>query len=129
MLLGGHGNVSVTANVAPRAMAELCRAAIAGNARQASEIHLKLLALHRQLFAEANPIPVKWALARLGRCGPALRLPLVGLSEALHAPLEQALREAGLLCPGPSAKRSLPPESLSFPNVGRRKAPHHRCIL
>jgi 4-hydroxy-tetrahydrodipicolinate synthase len=97
MLLGGQGNVSVTANVAPRAMAELCRAAIAGDARQAREIHFKLLALHRQLFAEANPIPVKWALARLGRCGPALRLPLVGLSEALHAPLEQALREAGLL--------------------------------
>ena len=97
MLLGGHGNVSVTANVAPRAMAELCKAAIAGNAKQASAIHLKLLALHRQLFAEPNPIPVKWALARLGRCGPALRLPLVGLSEALQAPLEAALREAGLL--------------------------------
>jgi 4-hydroxy-tetrahydrodipicolinate synthase len=97
MLLGGHGNVSVTANVAPRAMAELCRAAIAGDARHAREIHLKLLALHKQLFAEANPIPVKWALARMGRCGPALRLPLVGLSEALHAPLEQAMREAGLL--------------------------------
>ncbi len=97
MLLGGHGNVSVTANVAPRAMAELCRAAMAGDAKQASAIHLKLLALHKLLFAEANPIPVKWALARLGRCGPALRLPLVGLSEALHAPLEQALREAGVL--------------------------------
>ena len=97
MLLGGHGNVSVTANVAPRAMAELCRAAMAGDAKQASAIHLKLLALHKLLFAEANPIPVKWALARMGRCGPALRLPLVGLSEALHAPLEQALREAGLL--------------------------------
>ncbi len=97
MLLGGHGNVSVTANVAPRAMAELCRAAMAGDAKQASAIHLKLLALHKLLFAEANPIPVKWALARMGRCGPALRLPLVGLSEALHAPLEQALREAGVL--------------------------------
>ena len=97
MLLGGHGNVSVTANVAPRAMAELCLAAMAGDAKQASAIHLKLLALHKLLFAEANPIPVKWALARMGRCGPALRLPLVGLSEALHAPLEQALREAGLL--------------------------------
>jgi 4-hydroxy-tetrahydrodipicolinate synthase len=97
MLLGGQGNVSVTANVAPRAMAELCRAAIAGDARHASEIHLKLLALHKQLFAEANPIPVKWALARLGRCGAALRLPLVGLSEAQHAPLERAMREAGLL--------------------------------
>ncbi len=97
MLLGGHGNVSVTANVAPRAMAELCRAAIAGDARQARGIHFQLLALHRQLFAEANPIPVKWALARLGRCGPTLRPPLEGLSEAMHAPLEQALREAGLL--------------------------------
>ena len=97
MLLGGHGNVSVTANVAPRAMAELCKAAMAGNAKQASEIHLKLLALHKQLFAEANPIPVKWALARMGRCGPALRLPLVGMSEALVAPLEAAMREAGLL--------------------------------
>ena len=97
MLLGGQGNVSVTANVAPRAMAELCRAAIAGDARQAAAIHLRLLALHKQLFTEANPIPVKWALARLGRCGPALRLPLVGLSEAQQAPLESALREAGLL--------------------------------
>ena len=97
MLLGGHGNVSVTANVAPRAMAELCKAAIAGDAKRASAIHLELLALHKQLFAEPNPIPVKWALARLGRCGPALRLPLVGLSEALHAPLEAALHEAGLL--------------------------------
>jgi 4-hydroxy-tetrahydrodipicolinate synthase len=97
MLLGGHGNVSVTANVAPRAMAELCRAAMAGDATRAREIHLRLLALHRQLFAEPNPIPVKWALARLGRCGPALRLPLVGLSESQQAPLESALREAGLL--------------------------------
>jgi 4-hydroxy-tetrahydrodipicolinate synthase len=97
MLLGGHGNVSVTANVAPRAMAELCQAAIAGDATRAREIHLRLLALHRQLFAEPNPIPVKWALARLGRCGPALRLPLVGLSESQQAPLESALREAGLL--------------------------------
>jgi len=97
MLLGGHGNVSVTANVAPRAMAELCKAAMAGDAKLASEIHLRLLALHKQLFAEANPIPVKWALARMGRCGPALRLPLVGMSESLIAPLEAALREAGLL--------------------------------
>ena len=97
MLLGGHGNISVTANVAPRAMADLCRAAMAGDARRATEIHLRLLALHRQLFAESNPIPVKWALARLGRCGAHLRLPLVDLSEALQAPLEAALAEAGLL--------------------------------
>ena len=66
-------------------------------AKRASEIHLKLLALHKLLFVESNPIPVKWAMARLGRCGPALRLPLVGLSESLHAPLEAAMREAGLL--------------------------------
>ena len=97
MLLGGHGNISVTANVAPRSMADLCRVAMAGDARRATEIHLRLLALHRQLFAESNPIPVKWALARLGRCGPHLRLPLVGLSETLKAPLEAALVEAGLL--------------------------------
>lgn len=97
MLLGGHGNVSVTANVAPRAMAELCRAAIAGDARAATEIHLRLLPLHKQLFVEPNPIPVKWALARLGRCGGALRLPLVALSDGAQPALERALRDAGLL--------------------------------
>jgi 4-hydroxy-tetrahydrodipicolinate synthase len=97
MLLGGHGNISVTANVAPRAMAELCAAAMAGDGKRAAAIHLKLLALHRQLFVEANPIPVKWALSRMGKIGPALRLPLVPLSDAHHAPLEAALREAGVL--------------------------------
>jgi 4-hydroxy-tetrahydrodipicolinate synthase len=97
MLLGGHGNISVTANVAPRAMADLCAAAMAGDGKRAAAIHLKLLALHRQLFVEANPIPVKWALARMGKIGPALRLPLVALSDAHHAPLEAALREAGVL--------------------------------
>ena len=97
MLLGGHGNISVTANVAPRAMAQLCAAAMAGDAKRAAAIHLKLLALHRQLFAEANPIPVKWAVSRMGRCGSTLRLPLVPLSDAHHAPLEAALREAGAL--------------------------------
>jgi 4-hydroxy-tetrahydrodipicolinate synthase len=97
MLLGGHGNVSVTANVAPRAMAELCAAAMAGDARRAAATHLKLLALHKALFVEANPIPVKWALARMGRIGPTLRLPLVPLSDEHHAALEAALREAGAL--------------------------------
>ncbi|UZD54022.1 4-hydroxy-tetrahydrodipicolinate synthase [Caldimonas aquatica] len=97
MLLGGHGNVSVTANVAPRAMHELCMAAIAGDAKRAVQIHMKLLALHKLLFVEPNPIPVKWALARMGKAGPALRLPLVPLSAAHHAALEQALREAELL--------------------------------
>jgi 4-hydroxy-tetrahydrodipicolinate synthase len=97
MLLGGHGNVSVTANVAPRAMAELCKAAMAGDARRAVELHMQLLPLHKQLFVEPNPIPVKWALSRMGRCGPALRSPLTGLSEAAQPLVEQALRDSGLL--------------------------------
>ncbi len=97
MLLGGHGNVSVTANVAPRAMHDLCMAAIAGNARGATEIHLRLLALHKQLFCEPNPIPVKWALARLDRCGGTLRLPLTPLGATGQAAVEQALRDGGLL--------------------------------
>jgi 4-hydroxy-tetrahydrodipicolinate synthase len=97
MLLGGQGNVSVTANVAPRAMHELCMAAIAGDARRAAEIHMKLLPLHKQLFVEPNPIPVKWALARMGRCGGTLRLPLTPLTDAAQPALEQALREAGAL--------------------------------
>jgi 4-hydroxy-tetrahydrodipicolinate synthase len=97
MLLGGQGNVSVTANVAPRAMHELCMAAIAGDAKRATEIHMKLLPLHKQLFVEPNPIPVKWALARMGLCGSALRLPLTPLSDAARPALEQALRDAGVL--------------------------------
>jgi 4-hydroxy-tetrahydrodipicolinate synthase len=97
MLLGGHGNVSVTANVAPRAMHELCMAAIEGDAKRAAEIHLKLLPLHRQLFVEPNPIPVKWALQRMGRIGPTLRLPLLPLTEAHQPAVEQALRDAGVL--------------------------------
>ncbi|PPE66175.1 4-hydroxy-tetrahydrodipicolinate synthase [Caldimonas caldifontis] len=97
MLLGGHGNVSVTANVAPRAMHELCAAAIAGDARRAAEIHMRLLPLHKQLFVEPNPIPVKWALQRMGIVGGALRLPLTPLGEASQRAVEQALREAGLI--------------------------------
>ncbi|MBA2723095.1 MAG: 4-hydroxy-tetrahydrodipicolinate synthase [Methylibium sp.] len=97
MLLGGQGNISVTANVAPRAMHELCMAAIAGNARLATEIHLQLLPLHKQLFCEPNPIPVKWAMQRLGHCGATLRLPLTPLSAPLQPLVEQALKEAGLL--------------------------------
>jgi 4-hydroxy-tetrahydrodipicolinate synthase len=97
MLLGGHGNVSVTANVAPRAVHDLCAAALAGDARGAAEIHLRLLGLHKHLFTESNPIPVKWALARMGRCGGTLRLPLVPMSDACVPALEQALRDAGAL--------------------------------
>ena len=97
MLLGGHGNVSVTANVAPRAMRDLCRAAIAGQARDAAAIHLKLLALHKTLFIEPSPAPTKWAMARLGLCGAALRLPITPLTAAGQVQVERALQEAGLL--------------------------------
>ncbi len=97
MLCGGRGNVSVTANVAPRLMHELCVAAVRGDARGAMEIQNRLLPLHRHLFVEANPIPLKWAMARMGLCGPALRLPMTPLSPAYHAQVEAALRSAGLL--------------------------------
>ncbi|MDM4765505.1 4-hydroxy-tetrahydrodipicolinate synthase [Pelomonas sp. SE-A7] len=97
MLLGGHGNVSVTANVAPRAMSELCKAALAGNVREATRIHFQLLSLHKQLFCEPSPAPTKWALNRLGRIGKTLRLPITDLTAAGQASVEAAMREAGLL--------------------------------
>jgi len=97
MLCGGHGNISVTANIAPRLMDQLCQAALAGDARAAMAIQMRLLPLHRALSVEANPIPVKWAAARLGLCGPTLRLPMTALSQHLHATVEAALRESGLL--------------------------------
>jgi 4-hydroxy-tetrahydrodipicolinate synthase len=97
MLLGGRGNVSVTANVAPRLMHELGVAALAGQAREAAAIQLRLLALHKSLFCEPSPAPTKWALARLGRCGAGLRLPITPLTAAGEAQVEAALREAGLL--------------------------------
>ncbi len=97
MLCGGQGNVSVTANVAPRLMHALCVAAMAGDARGAMEIQRKLLPLHKALFVEANPIPLKWAMARMGLCGPAMRLPMTPLSEPAQAPVEAALRACGML--------------------------------
>ncbi len=97
MLLGGHGNVSVTANVAPRAMHELCKAALAGNVREATRIHMQLLSLHKQLFCEPSPAATKWALSRLGRCGPSLRLPITPLTAAGQTSVSAALQEAGLL--------------------------------
>jgi 4-hydroxy-tetrahydrodipicolinate synthase len=97
MLLGGHGNVSVTANVAPRAMAELCKAAMEQDAKRAVDIHMRLLPLHKHLFAEPNPIPVKWALARMGKVGDHLRLPLTPLSETAQPVVMGALRDAGVL--------------------------------
>ncbi len=97
MLLGGQGNVSVTANVAPRAMHELCVAALEGRVREATQIHLRLLALHSALFVEPSPAPAKWALSRLGRGANAMRLPITPLSVAGQARVEQAMREAGVL--------------------------------
>ncbi|MDE1982068.1 MAG: 4-hydroxy-tetrahydrodipicolinate synthase [Betaproteobacteria bacterium] len=97
MLMGGHGVVSVTANVAPAAMAALCRAALAGDAAAARRINDPLLGLHRDLFIEANPIPVKWALAEMGRIGPGLRLPLTPLSPQHHDTVRRALGDAGLI--------------------------------
>jgi 4-hydroxy-tetrahydrodipicolinate synthase len=97
MLLGGHGNVSVTANVAPRLMRELCAAAMAGDVRTAMDIQMRLLPVHKQLFVEANPIPVKWAVSRLGHCGGTLRLPMTELEPGNQAKVEAAMREAGLL--------------------------------
>ena len=97
MLCGGQGNVSVSANLAPRLMHELCMAAIAGEARRAMEIQFKLLPLHKNLFVEANPIPVKWAMARLKLCGPTLRLPMTPLTQTNQASVEDALRAVGLL--------------------------------
>lgn len=97
MLCGGHGNVSVTANVAPKLMHELCAAALAGDVKRAMELQLQLLPLHRNLFIESNPIPVKWAMARLGLCGPTLRLPMTPLEASSEALVEDALRQSGLI--------------------------------
>ena len=97
ILCGGQGNISVTANVAPRLMNELCLAALAGNVQRAMELQFQLMPLHRALFVEANPIPVKWAMARMGLCGPALRLPMTQLEPGNEAAVENALRSCGLL--------------------------------
>ncbi len=97
MLLGGHGNVSVTANVAPRLMHELCAAALSGDVQLARALHLRLLPLHRQLFCESSPAPTKWALSQLGRCAPHVRLPILPLTEAGQATVAQALLESGVL--------------------------------
>jgi 4-hydroxy-tetrahydrodipicolinate synthase len=97
MLLGGHGNISVTANVAPRAMHELCMAAVEGRVREATQIHLRLLDLHAALFVEPSPAPTKWAVSRLGHCGASVRLPITPLSAAGQATVERAMVEAGLV--------------------------------
>jgi 4-hydroxy-tetrahydrodipicolinate synthase len=100
ILLGGHGVISVTANVAPMAMHQMCAAALVGDVKRARELNLRLLPLHQRLFVEANPIPVKWALAEMGMIEHGLRLPLSPLSERFHQTLREALHEAGIALPG-----------------------------
>ncbi len=97
MLCGGQGNISVTANIAPRLMHELCVAAIAGDVKRAMEIQFKLMPVHKNLFVEANPIPLKWAMQRMGLCGPTMRLPMTQLTPAYEPIVEGAMRSAGLI--------------------------------
>ena len=96
ILLGGQGVISVTANVAPQAMSQMCAAALAGDLARARAINERLMPLHLRLFVEPNPIPVKWALARMGRIGNGIRLPMVGLSAAAQDAVATALRDAGV---------------------------------
>ncbi len=95
ILLGGKGDISVTANVAPRAMHEMCKAALAGERSRAEALNQPLEGLHRDLFTESNPIPVKWALYEMGLIPPGIRLPLTPLAESFHDTVRQALRKAG----------------------------------
>ncbi|MBB5212256.1 4-hydroxy-tetrahydrodipicolinate synthase [Microbulbifer hydrolyticus] len=97
MLLGGHGNISVTANVAPAAVAQMCEAALAGDAETARAINQRIDILHKTLFVESNPIPVKWALKEMGRIDSGIRLPLTSLSSGYHSVVREALRSAGVL--------------------------------
>jgi 4-hydroxy-tetrahydrodipicolinate synthase len=97
LLLGGHGTISVTANVAPKLMHEMCAAALNGEVERARAINYRLLGLHRNLFVEANPIPVKWAVARMGLARNVLRLPMTPLSAAAQPAVENAMRQAGVI--------------------------------
>ncbi|MBL8489476.1 MAG: 4-hydroxy-tetrahydrodipicolinate synthase [Rhodocyclaceae bacterium] len=96
MLLGGRGTISVTANVAPRLMHEMCVAATSGDLATARAIHFRLLGLHRNLFLEANPIPTKWACARMGLIGDGIRLPMTPLSQEFHDRVRGAMADAGI---------------------------------
>ena len=96
MLLGGKGSISVTANVAPRLMHQMCAAAIAGNAVLARELNQRLIGLHRNLFLEANPIPVKWAVQQMGLIAGGIRLPMTRFSAEFHDRLRLAMRDAGI---------------------------------
>ncbi len=97
MLAGGRGNISVTANVVPAQMAALCAAALRGDVAQAQEINASIAEVHRVLFLESNPIPVKWVLQQMGKIGPGLRLPLTPLAAKFHAELAATLQAVGVL--------------------------------
>ena len=100
ILLGGHGVISVTANVAPKLMHQMCGAALVGDLKKARDIKLRLLMLHQRLFIETSPAPVKWALAEMGMIENGLRLPLVTMSEKFQGAVREALHEAGIALPG-----------------------------
>ena len=97
MLCGGQGNISVTANIAPRLMHQLCVAAIAGDAATANQIQRRLLPVHKNLFVEANPIPLKWAMEKMGLCDGTMRLPLTSMAQSYEPTVLAALKVAGLL--------------------------------
>jgi 4-hydroxy-tetrahydrodipicolinate synthase len=100
ILMGGHGVISVTANVAPKLMHQMCAAALVGDVKKARELNFKLFPLHQKLFVESNPIPVKWAMAEMGLIEGGLRLPLSPLAERFHQAVREALHEAGIAIPG-----------------------------
>ncbi len=97
MLCGGQGNISVTANIAPRLMHQLCAAAIAGDAKTAMAIQRRLLPVHKSLFVESNPIPVKWAMQQMGLCNGLMRLPLTSMAQSLEPTVLAALKASGLV--------------------------------
>ncbi|HET6756225.1 MAG TPA: 4-hydroxy-tetrahydrodipicolinate synthase [Burkholderiales bacterium] len=106
LLMGGQGVISVTSNVAPRLMHEMCKAAASGNVKSARAINVRLLGLHKNLFVEANPIPVKWAVARMGLIKPGIRLPMTWLSERYHETVENSMEQAGVVLRQPARNYS-----------------------
>jgi 4-hydroxy-tetrahydrodipicolinate synthase len=97
ILAGGRGDISVTANVAPRLMSQMCQAALDGNEEEARAIDARLSGLHKKLFVESNPIPVKWALQEMGMIAGGIRLPLTPLASEYHEQVREALRGAGVI--------------------------------
>ena len=99
ILMGGHGVISVTANVAPRMMHEMCAAALVGDVKTARDLNLRLIGLHQKLFIETSPAPVKWAMTQMGLIEPGLRLPMVPLTERSYDAVREAMSEAGISLP------------------------------